>query len=216
MIFALLPVKPPHLAKQRLSAVLAPQDRETLASMMFEHVFNALCAARGLDRIVVITGHAPAAVRAQSAGALVFDDPEILGHKNTADRAARRTMELGASIVLMVPIDLPLVTAAEFDELISAARRLPKPGALLVPSFDGSGTNVLALSPPDAIESCFGENSFRGHVAEARARRVPLQVLHLPGLVLDLDTPEDIAELLARAPESKFAQLLRSKCPSKS
>ena len=205
MIFALLPVKPPQEAKQRLRAVLSAEQRETLARAMYEEVFAALRAARGLDRIVVMTADAATAEHARRHGALVFDEPGLLGHRNSADRAARRAIGLGARTVLMLPIDVPLVTSAEIEELIAAAR----PGVIVVPSFDGAGTNALVLTPPDAIESCFGENSFASHMEQARVKGVPVQVLRPPGILLDIDTPEDIAELLARAPQSRIAALLR-------
>ncbi len=206
MIFALLPVKTPNEAKQRLAAVLRAKDRETLARAMYEEVLTALCAARAIDRIVVMTADRATAGHARRHGAVVFDEPGLLGHRNSADRAARRAIPLGARTVIMLPIDVPLVTAAEIDELARSA----KPGVIIVPSFDGTGTNALVLTPPDVIESCFGENSFAVHVEQARAKGVAVEVVRPPGLMLDIDTPEDVAELLARAPQSRIAGLVRS------
>lgn len=215
MIFALLPVKAPGEAKQRLSGVLAPHEREALARAMYEEVFSALCAARGLDRIVVATVDPATAQHARRGGAVVFDEPGLLGHRNSADLAARRAMQLGARTVLMMPIDVPLVTPAEIEELVGAAAARSAPGVFIVPSFDGTGTNALVLTPPNVMESCFGENSFAGHIEQARARGISVEVVRPPGLMLDIDTPQDIAELLARAPQSKIAALLRAtKCPS--
>jgi 2-phospho-L-lactate guanylyltransferase (CobY/MobA/RfbA family) len=51
-------------------------------------------------------------------------------------------------------------------------------------------------------------------VDQAYAAGIPVTILHPPGLVFDLDTPGDISELLARAPESRIAQLLRTQCTS--
>jgi 2-phospho-L-lactate guanylyltransferase len=87
---------------------------------------------------------------------------------------------------------------------------------VIVPSADGTGTNALARTPPNAIESRFGPGSFRIHLDQAHARGVPAQVLRLPGLMFDIDTPEDVAELLARAPASRAATFLRSQCAWKS
>src|SRR5262249_26112226 len=148
------------------------KDRETLARAMYEEVFTALCAARAIDRIVVMTADRATARHARRHGVSVFDEPELLGHKNSADRAARRVIPLGARTVIMLPIDVPLVTAAEIDELAAAA----KPGVIIVPSLDGTGTNALVLTPPDVIESCFGENSFAVHVEQMRAKGVAMEV----------------------------------------
>jgi 2-phospho-L-lactate guanylyltransferase len=208
MIFALLPVKALRNAKQRLSGFLAPAEREALARMMYEHVLATLCAARGLDRIAVATSDPDVARHARRFGVMVFDEREQFGHSHSADAAARRAMELGARTVLLAPIDVPLVTAAEIEDLVAAAG----PGVIIVPSADGAGTNALVRTPPDAIRSCFGPGSFRAHLEQARANGVKARVLCPPGLLFDVDTPEDVAELLERAPNSRAAQLLQGKC----
>jgi 2-phospho-L-lactate guanylyltransferase len=206
MVFALLPVKSRRDAKQRLRGVLTPVQRETLARIMFEEVFEKLCAARGVDRVVVVTSDEAAAAHAQSAGALVFQEREQRGHSHSADAAARRAIELGARTVLLLPIDVPLVTTAEIEALAATAH----PGVVIVPSADGAGTNALVRTPPDVIESRFGPDSFRAHLEQARLRGVEARVMRPPGLMFDIDSPEDLAELLARAPGCRTAALLRS------
>ena len=52
MIFALLPVKAPKNAKQRLSSFFTPQQRERLARAMFDEVLATLCTVEGLARVV--------------------------------------------------------------------------------------------------------------------------------------------------------------------
>jgi 2-phospho-L-lactate guanylyltransferase len=212
VIFAVLPVKDPRKAKQRLNGVLSPDEREALARAMFEEVLAKLCAARGIDRVAVATSDARAAECARRAGALVFEEGEQRGHSESADAAARRAMELGARTVLFAPIDVPLATTAEFEELAAAAR----PGVIVVPSADGTGTNALVRTPPDVIPSRFGPGSFRKHCDEARARGAAVAVVRPPGLVFDIDTPEDAAELVRRAPECRAALLLGRICGSKS
>jgi 2-phospho-L-lactate guanylyltransferase len=208
MIFALLPVKAPANAKQRLSGLLTPDQRERLARLMYEDVLEKLCSARGLDRVVVVTSDETAAHHARRAGALVFEEQEQRGHSHSADAAARRAMSLGALTVLLAPIDVPLVTSAEIEELAAKARH----GVVIVPSSDGTGTNALLRTPPDIIESRFGPGSFEAHCSQARARGVPAEVARPAGLMFDIDTPEDVAELLVRAPDCRAARFLQ--CPS--
>ncbi len=211
MIFALLPVKAPGNAKQRLSGWLSAAQREALARAMFEHVLETLCAARGLDQIAVATSDEIAAERARRAGALVFREREQISHSHSADAAAQRAAQLGARTVIMVPIDAPLVTPAEVEALVTGAD-VP---LAIVPSADGTGTNALVRTPPDVIESRFGKNSFRAHVEQAQAKGIEIRVLRPPGLVFDLDTPDDAAELLARAPDCRTASLLRAQLGSR-
>lgn len=206
MIFALLPVKAPKNAKQRLKGFLTPELREALARAMYEEVLATLMSVEGIDRVVVITSDEVAAGRARSAGVDVFEETEQRSHSESADAAARKAMELGATTVILVPIDVPLVTKEEIESLIAAI----EPGVIVVPSADGTGTNALVRTPPDVIQSCFGPDSFRKHFDQAHAAGAPVKAMRPPGLLFDIDTPEDIAELLGRAPACRIAGLLKS------
>src|ERR1700674_4501058 len=198
MICAVLPVKAPGDAKQRLKGSLSPSQREALARLMFQEVFSTLCTVRGLDRIIVATSDPAVADHASHSGATVFEEHEQRGHSHSADAAARRAMALGAATVLLLPIDVPLVTKAEIEDLIDAAQSSLAGGVIIVPSSDGTGTNALVRTPPDAIASCFGPGSFQAHLDQARQRGVPAKVLRPAGLLFDIDTPEDVDELLTR------------------
>jgi 2-phospho-L-lactate/phosphoenolpyruvate guanylyltransferase len=212
LIFAILPVKSSQNAKQRLTGFLAVEDRETLARMLYRQTLAALCQAQGIDRVVVATSDAEVADHARSLGALVFEEKQQVSHSVSADAACLRAMEMGASTVLLVPIDVPTVTPADFSELAASAR----PGLIVVPSSDGTGTNALVRTPPNCIESRFGPGSFRAHLDQARSKGFDAAVLRLPGLMFDIDTPEDVAELLARSHECQVSSFLRAACASKS
>jgi 2-phospho-L-lactate/phosphoenolpyruvate guanylyltransferase len=217
LIFAILPVKSPQSAKQRLKEFLSVEQRETLARMLYTQTLAALCQAEGIDRVVVVTCDAEIAGHARRSGALVFEENEQISHSVSADAACLRAMELGASTVLLVPIDVPTVTPADFSQLAVSARPFPstRPGVIVVPSSDGTGTNALARTPPDCIESRFGPGSFRVHLDQARSKGLPADVLRVPGLMFDLDTPEDVAELVARPYDCQVSSFLRAVCASK-
>ncbi len=211
MIFAVLPVKNPRNAKQRLVGFLSPAQRETLARILYKQTLEALCQAEGIDQVAVMTSDLEVAEHARRSGALVMDEDEQVSHSVSADKACLQAIELGATTVLLVPIDVPLVTPADFSSLAAAAR----PGLVVVPSADGTGTNALARTPPDVIESRFGPGSCRAHLDQARSKNVHAEVLQLRGLMFDIDTPEDVAELLASSHNSDVADFLRSICASK-
>ena len=219
MIFAVLPVKSPQNAKQRLSGFLSAAQRETLARILYKQTLAALCQAEGIDRVAVITSDSEVAEHAHRSGALVFDENKQVSHSVSADAACLQAIERGATTVLLVPIDVPLVTPADFSRLAAAARSGPparqRAGLIVVPSADGTGTNALARTPPDVIESRFGPGSCRAHLDQARSKNVPAEVLRLRGLMFDIDTPEDVAEFLARPHDSDVATFLRTVCASK-
>jgi 2-phospho-L-lactate guanylyltransferase len=199
---AILPVKARAYAKQRLDGFLTAAQREALARVMFEEMLEKLTAARGIDRVVVATSDQAAAEHARQSGVTVYAEPDQRSHSHSADRAARHAMDEGAHTVLLLPIDVPLATTAEIESLAEAAR----PGVIIVPSADGTGTNALVRTPPDVIESRFGKDSFRAHLEQGR----DALVMRPLGIVFDVDTPEDVAELLRRAPDCRIARLLRS------
>jgi 2-phospho-L-lactate guanylyltransferase len=216
MIFALLPVKAFRNAKQRLSGILTGAEREALARALYEQMLETLLSAAGIDRICVITSDELVADRARRAGVTIFEESEQRSHSHSADDAARRAMELGARTVMMLPIDVPLVTPGEIEQLAVIADQGARRGVLIVPDAGGTGTNALVCTPPGVIESRFGPGSLRAHLDQARLRGLPAEVLRPRGLVFDLDTPEDAAELLACAPDCRAAQFLKPKCASRS
>ncbi|HEY7392496.1 MAG TPA: 2-phospho-L-lactate guanylyltransferase [Bryobacteraceae bacterium] len=214
MIFAILPVKDPRNAKQRLEGFLAAETREKLARVLYEQTIAALSQASGIDRVLVITSDAEIAAHARRMGAQVIEENRQVSHSASADAACLIALEMGAETALLVPIDVPLVEASDFERLAAAGMSL-RPGVVIVPSADGTGTNALARTPPDIIPSCFGPGSFHAHLGQARNRAVAADVLRLPRLMFDIDTPADVAELLERAPESHVASFLRSACALK-
>lgn len=210
MIFALLPVKALRNAKQRLSGILSPSQREALAFAMYQQVLATVCKVDRLARVVVVSSDDKVARHAFRCGVDVFEEREQVNHSTSADAAARRAISLGATTVLLLPIDVPLLSSGEIEHLIADLEY----GVRIVPSADGSGTNALVRTPPDVIDSCFGPMSFRAHRRQARARRIPLEVVRVPGLMFDLDTPEDVSTLLTTAPNCLVATLLRSQWKS--
>ena len=124
MIFAILPVKSLQDAKQRLKEFLTVEQRETLARLLYTQTLAALCQAEGIDRVAVITSDEEVAAHARGLGALVFEEEQQLSHSASADAACLRAMELGASTVLLVPIDVPTATPA--DPIADACRQRPQ------------------------------------------------------------------------------------------
>jgi 2-phospho-L-lactate guanylyltransferase len=194
--FAVLPVKSFGSAKQRLSGLLGSGFRQALAQAMLSDVLSALRHVRGVDAIAVVTADRVAESAAMSRGVQVLRDTEEAGQSSAALVGVRHAMASGFERVLLLPGDTPLLDAAEVDALLQGTqeRRL---GAAIVPDRHGTGTNALLLSPPDAIEPSFGPDSRPRHVAAAQAAGVPHSVEELPSLALDVDTPEDLAELSA-------------------
>jgi 2-phospho-L-lactate guanylyltransferase len=103
-----------------------------------------------------------------------------------------------ATALLVLPADLPAVSAEAIDRLAEAAgeaasRAPDHPVVVLVSDRHGTGTNALLIAPPDAIPFRFGEGSRAAHAAEAAAAGATYLELGGP-LSFDVDTPEDLLE----------------------
>ena len=120
---------------------------------------------------------------------------------NDALRAGRdAAVAAGATAVLMLPADLPLLNAASLDRLLAAADATIAAGnggpvVVIAPADARTGTNALLLSPPRIIEPQFGPESFAAHLRAAAAADASVQVVDDASLGFDLDTPDDLERL---------------------
>lgn len=161
---------------------------------MLLDVLVALRHAWGLAGVAVVTEDTEVRALAREHGAALIR--EAGGGLNAALTAGLSTLgTYGASGALIIHGDLPLATAGEITALVTA-----HPGgnaATFVPASDG-GTNAMLLSPVDVLPLSYGEGSFEKHRAAALERDMAVTLLRLPGLELDIDTPDDLRRLLAR------------------
>jgi 2-phospho-L-lactate guanylyltransferase len=185
---AILPMKHFETAKSRLSEAVAFGHRRALAEAMFTDVLVATRRATGLDAVVVVTSDRIAARIAGGYGASVIDDTGS-SHSEAATLGVASALAEGATRVLLVPGDCPLLSPAELDTLLA----LPVSGrsALIIPDRHGDGTNALLLTPPDALTPSFGEGSCQRHFELALAQGATPEVVEVPSLGLDIDTGED-------------------------
>jgi 2-phospho-L-lactate guanylyltransferase len=192
---AVLPIKSFSEAKQRLALELGPDPRRALAEAMFSDVLAALRRTPELDEIVVVTSDSVARSVATREGVRVREDAER-GHSEAVLGAIGDALDAGVARVLLVPGDCPLLDPSELASLLAlpdSERR-----ATIVPDRHGTGTNALLLSPPSALRPAFGEGSRRRHVTLAGEAGTPCEVVEVPTLALDVDTPEDLEALRVR------------------
>jgi 2-phospho-L-lactate guanylyltransferase len=128
------------------------------------------------------------------------------GHTGAVTAAAQRLAREGRGGMLTLPGDIPLVTAEEIIRLIAAHR--PAPSFTIAPSHDERGSNAILLSPPDAVQLRFGEDSFFPHLAAAEARGIRPTIVKLPGIALDIDNPLDLAHFARLGSQTRAGRLL--------
>jgi 2-phospho-L-lactate guanylyltransferase len=202
----LIPVKNLTAAKQRLSAILAPEERLALAQAMCEDVLEAVSHWPKRPAVAVVTSDLFARELAARFGFDVIADGENSSETNAIEMATDVCRERGAASTLVVPADIPLIESAELERIAGAA---PQAGAVLVPDAAGRGTNAAWRSPADLFPLRFGNDSFKPHLASAKATGLPCVVLELPGIARDVDRPEDLFAVAAASGNRRSQKLVR-------
>ena len=191
-----MPIRGLATSKTRLGAGLDPIERRALVTELLRRTLSATRDARSIAGTIVVTMDPAAAgmAKAHDAVGLVERAPGL----NEAIVAARSVaVARGATAVLVLPADIPAVSADALDGLVEAARSAATTGAIavavvaVVPDRHDRGTNAFVVSPPAAIEPAFGDDSRRRH-REAAAAAGAIH-LELGGpLGFDVDTPADL------------------------
>ena len=208
---AVLPVKDFGHAKQRLAGFLSAAERRLLCEAMAEDVLETLSEVSGLSEIIVVTRDERARSLAARHGARVLTEPSNDGQSAAVERAANALGRAGVGSLLQVPGDVPGASGGEIDAVLVAHEGAGEtgPAITLVPSHDRRGTNCVLCSPPGALPFAFGHDSFGPHCEGALAQGVTPRILPLPGLGLDIDTPDDLRAFMAKPAEGRTLDYLR-------
>lgn len=188
-VWAIVPIKPLGRAKSRLAPVLGTETRVQLAAQLVERTLRLLVAQPGLGGTAVISRDPQVLVLASALGARTIAEdgpPELNAALASATRAV---MGWGARACLVVPADIPLLSADDIAGMLALGQR----GAIvLAPDRHEQGTNLLLVQLPGLIPYRYGAGSFAGHQRLARERGMAVAIYRSERAALDLDTLEDL------------------------
>jgi 2-phospho-L-lactate guanylyltransferase len=204
-VWAAVPVKAFSGAKQRLSGMLSPGEREVLAATMLEDVLAALAGADRLAGVLVNTIDPRAAGLARRYGARVVAEDPCDGHTAAVMGMARLIEREGLGALLTLPGDIPGATSAEVNAVVSAC--LDAPSFTIAPAHDELGSNAVLCNPPGVVPLRFGDDSFFPHLMTARVHGIEPVIVRVPGIGLDIDNPVDL-RAFARSPVSARTRTL--------
>lgn len=202
----LIPVKNLSGAKQRLASLLDQAARIELAQTMLHDVVAALASWQERPTCALVTNDDFAIELANEYDFDIIPDPINPGETGAIEMATQSCCERGIAFTLVIPGDIPLVQASEVEQIMAQA---PKKGSVLVPAYDGRGTNAAYRAPANLFPLKFGNDSFAPHLAAARATGKDCVVLQFRGIGLDVDNPADLQELIARPGQTRTQRLLR-------
>jgi len=173
---AIVPFKTAGQRKTRLAPALSPPERDRLAQALFDRVIGVLADCPAVGRIGVLSEARPEA-RAEL---------DWLSDQSRGLNAELQALEIEGPR-LIIHADLPLATPDDVEALLAAGRG----GGAIAPDRHGTGVNALALDTGLSLQFRFGPGSFARHQEQTAGR---LAVIARPGLALDIDTPDDLAE----------------------
>jgi 2-phospho-L-lactate/phosphoenolpyruvate guanylyltransferase len=189
--WAVLPVKPFDDAKSRLAPVLDAGQRRALARELMQKSLDALLACKAIGYVLVVSSDVEALSLATQRGALTLAETGS-GLNAALEEARLQVIEVGATSLLVLASDLPLLATSDVEAIVTAGHDAD---VVIAPDRRGEGTNALLLRPADAIEFSFGLASSQRHAALAVEAGHSYRELKLSGLAFDIDLPEDWNDL---------------------
>ena len=186
--FAIIPIKHLGEAKSSLSAVLTPMQRRELVLAMLKDVLKAVSGARSITGTIVVSPDEKIIKFARKNGRDGVVEPGV--ELNEALKLAiQSAITNGATSVLIIPSDIPFLTADDIENIVMMASS--RRDVVIAPS-KGNGTNALFLRPPDVMAPRFGGESFPAHLLEARRAGVTPHIYRSITVASDIDNPADL------------------------
>jgi 2-phospho-L-lactate guanylyltransferase len=201
---ALVPAKALGEAKGRLAEVLSPGERRQLALAMLKDVLTALKAAPSIHAVSVVSPDAEVLHLAAELGATTIAESANIEGLNQALTRALSAMSPQPQMLLVVTGDVPEATADDIEKVLAA---VPERGIAICPSPD-EGTSALALRPPHVIPFSFGVKSFHTHMRWVEEMSVEAEVVRIPSLSRDIDSPEQLRAFMGRRSDTATYRLL--------
>ena len=203
-----IPVKPFAFAKQRLARTLSEEERAELVRVMLRDLLKTCLTAHGVAGVVLVGDPRLLAPFAHSPRVEVLVE-EDRGLSRAVAQVGAHLAARGETSMLMLPGDVPLATVEEIELLI--AGHPGRPAVSIVPDREGFGTNALALAPTTGMPFLFGRESFAAHRTAAEALGWEVRVCDLPGISFDIDTPEDLRDLMNYDTEAETLSFLHAR-----
>jgi 2-phospho-L-lactate guanylyltransferase len=121
LTWAIVPLKSAARAKSRFASVLDPERRVHLFFALAKQGIVALKASKSIDAVAVVTSSLEVAAFAAELGAVPILQSADIGMSAALQWALHGLQSARPRRVLMLPGDLPLISAAAIDEVVSAA-----------------------------------------------------------------------------------------------
>lgn len=206
-IHAIVPLNVLGKSKARLAPLLKPAEREQLTVAMLKDVLSVLRNAKRIRSVTVVSADRTVRGICRRFGASFLWEGKRRGLNKGVKLAIRSCERRGASSVLVIHSDLPLLKPVEIERFLERSRGY---SVALTPSKDRDGTNALLMTPPHVMRPVFGKDSFHRHLRLARRKRARNRILRFKGIGFDVDEPRDLVRLMRMPLRNETGQFLRA------
>jgi 2-phospho-L-lactate guanylyltransferase len=191
-VWLVVPMKSLRQGKSRLAPALDPVQRQAFLERLLVRTLEQAAQFPGLERTLLVSGCSETRARAAEFGAQVLQERAGVGLNGALRQARLAVRHRGASHMLVVPCDLPLLRA---DDLRSLADSGSARSVGIAPDRARQGTNGLCLKPSLEFAFSFGPESFAHHLEQVRQLGMQCVAVESTGLAFDVDLPEDLVHL---------------------
>ncbi len=199
---AIIPVSRFTHAKTRLSPTLTLLERENLLKSMLKDVIEVL--KQNISEVVVISSDEDVLKYVNGMGVVSLIEEGETDLNGALMQAVDWCLERSDQ-VLIVPSDVPLMRVEHVDEIL----KMGETAYPVIAPAKGGGTNAL-LCPVKGMEMKFGECSFFEHIKIAEAKNWPYAVYDSFYMSLDVNTAEDLGEIMLHGTDTETRKFLRS------
>lgn len=186
----IVPVKLPLLGKSRLGAVLRTYRRHKLNLGLLKRTLNEVGKLANVADVIVVSKSPEVLDLAVQVGFRHCLEPAECDLNEAIAIGAQAALKVGAAEIMVLPIDLPWLSADRLQQAIVEFRA--DCDVMIVTDFAGRGTNLLLWRPIGMSVFQFGEGSAKRHAEAARSLGLRVRVREDPMLSFDLDTAADL------------------------
>jgi 2-phospho-L-lactate guanylyltransferase len=184
----LVPVKPPAIAKSRLTD-LGDEVRRSLAFAFAADTVQTVLSCDRVERVLAVTDDHTLAARLSGLGCDAVPDAVADDLNASLVQAAAELLRRRSGLALAaVCADLPALRADELGAALDAAA--DHRGMCFVADHERTGTTLVAAPDLESFRPRFGHRSRTDHLATA----AELDLDAVPSLRRDVDTPRDLHE----------------------
>ncbi len=197
-IWAIVPVKPLAHGKSRLSGVLNSDERLSLSIHLLKRTLETISHVPEIEKTLIVTND-PEVVRiTESFRFDVCVEENECGMNRALDRGIDILKRNNVESAIILPSDLPLVTAREIQVMIKMGS--DSKGMVIAPDRKKLGTNAIFYHSLEKVDFEFGPMSYEKHLKSAKANGIKVCIFESDTFGLDIDLPEDLMIYRRRIP----------------